>query len=338
MDYSILNEKKIGDRYRSLSTQVRDALDSRDIVQTTERIARFHNIPTERIDTLKQLTSMVLLGFVSVDELPREIGENLHLNFLHSNAITKELYAEVFEGLEDDIKKSYSPIKLKEEDENSDLTDDKGKSVSSRIEIDNNENKNTVRIPINTSISVKKEDGSTPTSINIPIKDTDPKTVPIKSAPSDTRTRPISLIKKDSLKDAPSSSDNDDKSKPLIIYKGSDSHKQEKNKFRKTKKRFSIPFGFFGIGSGSQDKTPQAVSARINKKSDKSNTNNILGTITKREPKKVVHYSNARTPVSPFQGDSENIFQDEKKVNEKNNDIEEKGSFSWPDDSISKGS
>ena len=271
MDYSVLNNKQIGQRYSSLPDQVRDVLDSPDAMSTTRRIARFHNLDTERVEMLQQLAGMVLLGYISVEELPREIGEYLHLNFLHSNAITKELYAEIFEEVAGDLKKIYSPLEGDAGDASEDVGDE-GVIVGDKVvkkkgagaeegtvkikkgeESEDAKNDAATQVPIHTAVAPKKKTKLPVTAARI----SDPAVaVPLAAHGADP-----SDSKRDGPSDAhlPPSKD----AKPLMVYeekRGRTSSRAAKL----TKKRFSMPFGFFGKGAGSSSPaSPQAVTATI---------------------------------------------------------------------------
>ncbi|HXF44226.1 MAG TPA: hypothetical protein VNK70_02055 [Candidatus Paceibacterota bacterium] len=248
IDYFLIDEKKIRERAQSVPKTIEVLLNSENTQKTVQRIAREHFLDEERTTTLSQLTGLVLLGFVSLEDLAHEISENLPLNQVHSRQLTEDLKAAIFEPIKRDLERVYEPV--------------------SRFET-----KEFVPVP------EKKEfiaDEKTPlekigqegikTAIKIEVREKEP---PIEGA-------------------------------PLIIHK-EDSMPAPVQTEKKSFKGLEFPFGFFGKESKSAPSEP--VKVRVEGPTSRSKELHV-----KKEEKKVVHYSELRTPLTPFQKAGDEII------------------------------
>lgn len=111
MDYSLLTEQQLQKRYYSLSRKIRDVLDSENNLKIIHQICRAHQLnDDEKILIVEQLVGLILLGFVSADDLSLEISENIHLNRRHSDDIAFEINRKIFAPIWSEIEKNYSPV------------------------------------------------------------------------------------------------------------------------------------------------------------------------------------------------------------------------------------
>ncbi len=111
MDYSLLTEQQLQKRYYSLSQKIRDVLESENNLKIIHQICRAHQLnDDEKILIVEQLIGLILLGFVSADDLSREIGENIHLNHRHSDDVASEIDRKIFTSIRSEIEKVYSPV------------------------------------------------------------------------------------------------------------------------------------------------------------------------------------------------------------------------------------
>lgn len=117
MDYSSLTERQIQKRYYSLPDNIRDVLESEKEIETIRKICREHHlVGEEKTLIVEQLAGLVLLGFISADDLGREISENIHLNRQHSGDIVSEISGRIFSPIKSDLEKIYSPAAVGEEE------------------------------------------------------------------------------------------------------------------------------------------------------------------------------------------------------------------------------
>ena len=83
-----------------------DVLVSEKNVEILHQICRSHYlISSDKIIILEQLIGLVLLGFVSIDELSREISENININDKHAGDIVGEIDQKIFAPIKADINK-----------------------------------------------------------------------------------------------------------------------------------------------------------------------------------------------------------------------------------------
>ncbi|MEK7464572.1 MAG: hypothetical protein AAB617_02215 [Patescibacteria group bacterium] len=109
MDYSLITEEEVSRRFESAPSAISNLLNSADEKKTIDEISRTHYLNEDKRLILEQLVSLVLLGFVSPNELATEMSNEIPLNFHHSRALAKEIDEKVFAFVRDDLKSSYAP-------------------------------------------------------------------------------------------------------------------------------------------------------------------------------------------------------------------------------------
>lgn len=112
MDYLLITEQQVQKKYNSLPDKIRNVLDLENNVMVVEQICRQHHLDDERILIVNQLIALILLGFVSPNDFRQEIMDNTHLNYQHSDDITKEIYEKIFALIRSEIDKIYSPVEI----------------------------------------------------------------------------------------------------------------------------------------------------------------------------------------------------------------------------------
>lgn len=105
-----LTEQQIQKRFDSLPKNIRDALTSEINTQTILQICQSHYLDEEKTSIIEQLAGLTLLGFVSQEEIKREISENLNLKHKHSEDIAREIDRKIFAPIRMDLEKIYSPV------------------------------------------------------------------------------------------------------------------------------------------------------------------------------------------------------------------------------------
>ncbi len=109
MDYSILTEEQIQKRYDSLPIKLRDISDSENAIEMVRQLCRTHHLDEDRVLIIEQLIGLVILGFISVEELSQEIQENIHLNPRHSAELSQEINRKIFSPIKSELEKVYAP-------------------------------------------------------------------------------------------------------------------------------------------------------------------------------------------------------------------------------------
>jgi len=134
MDFSSLTEKDIKQRYESLPKKLKEALDSEDLKGVVYSICTDHNLhDQEKILMLEQLTGLIILGFVSSEDLRGEITEHLELDHKTSTLIAQEIDKKIFSHYRPELEKVYQPLdKLFEQ--NKEVKMEKRISSNSEIE------------------------------------------------------------------------------------------------------------------------------------------------------------------------------------------------------------
>lgn len=116
MIYNDITIEEILERYDLLPDELIDLLNDPVIEDSIETICKKNNITKpEWINTIKQLASFVVLGFLHYYDLGAEI--NLALNSTNSqlgNEIANEIYLKILEPVKTLLEKNYAPPKPKE--------------------------------------------------------------------------------------------------------------------------------------------------------------------------------------------------------------------------------
>ncbi len=112
MDYSSITEKDLAIRYNYSSSKLKAIFDSKETAVKVDRIcADNHILADEKKIMVFQLTAMVLLGVLHIDDLASEIDHYLSLNnYKFSKAFAEEITKKIFEPVRAEIEKNYRPI------------------------------------------------------------------------------------------------------------------------------------------------------------------------------------------------------------------------------------
>ncbi len=110
MDYSLLTEDILFKRFDSLPLHIQDILSSEKARRLVSQIGRSHYLSREKVDALEQIVSMILLGFVNLRNLKREISDKLFLNYDHTVALANDLDQELLREIRGDLEQIYLPI------------------------------------------------------------------------------------------------------------------------------------------------------------------------------------------------------------------------------------
>ncbi len=110
MNYSLLTEQSINNRFNTVPDTLREALESPQTQKTIRNVSKTQFLNEEKSLILEQLVSLVLLGFLSPQELVHELREQLFLNHEHARVLAKELEDRVFEPVREELAASYNPL------------------------------------------------------------------------------------------------------------------------------------------------------------------------------------------------------------------------------------
>jgi hypothetical protein len=285
MDYSLLTEQQIQKRFDSLPKEIKNVLDSKNDIEIVRQICRNHYLDEERTLMVEQLTGLVLLGFVLPDELSREISKNLNLNIKHSADIAAEIDRKIFAPIRSDLEKVYKPLSsgtLSEEKEVLDL-----RKTETEKEISEEPKKETVfEEPKVISLEEKKEEIKTEEVKPIEVAEE-------KIQPQITQS-PITELPHEG---------------PVIIHK-----EDEIKPIAETKKSLG---GLFGFLRKSKEERISPVKAQVEiglVEADKRGFQDMIEADLRGKAKdesspkiRVVHYTEAPTPVNPFEKTKEEV-------------------------------
>lgn len=115
MDYSLITEQSINNRYNTIPSEVREVLDAAQTQNTIQSVSKANYLDEEKALMLEQLVSLTLLGFLSPEELVHELREQLFLNNEHSRILADELNTKIFAPIKDELIAAYNPLRGGEE-------------------------------------------------------------------------------------------------------------------------------------------------------------------------------------------------------------------------------
>lgn len=111
MNYQLLTQDVMLERYDSLSPEVQGVLNSEEDARIIRSIGKTQYLNEEKLEIFEQLVGLALLGFIHTRELAHFISEELFLNFDHSRALVDELEKKIFAPIQGQLERGYSPIK-----------------------------------------------------------------------------------------------------------------------------------------------------------------------------------------------------------------------------------
>ncbi|MDO8557135.1 MAG: hypothetical protein Q7R98_01590 [Candidatus Jorgensenbacteria bacterium] len=109
MDYSLLTQEIISDRFDTLPEHIQELLASEHTEKLVTQIGKSHYLSREKIGLLEQLVGLVLLGFLDMRDLKQELVDRLYMNFEHATALSNELASEIFNPVKSDLAQIYMP-------------------------------------------------------------------------------------------------------------------------------------------------------------------------------------------------------------------------------------
>lgn len=240
MNYSTITQELIEKRFDVLPEKVRGVLDSEKNREKTNKICSGNFLDEEQSLIVEQLTSLILLGFVSPKQLQSELMINAGLTEENAAKISETIKEEILSEAGNDLGRVYSPL---------------AESTSDEIKIEATKEEVAIKTPIDAI--------------------TGPQTAKIASTAT---AEPA----------------------PFVLYQ--DNQQKQPTEERKPLNRpFSFSFNIF---------KPQNTAPTRSQVQAKIETNEAGKKITEAKavkvtlPHRTVHYSEFRSPVSPFGGNT----------------------------------
>jgi len=106
MDYSLLTEQKISEKYEGLSQDLKNVLSSADTSVIIENIAAKYRLDEEKTTMLIQLVGLVILGFVSFfEDMKEEMKEIIDISPQFIPLIADEIRQKIFSPVINSLQK-----------------------------------------------------------------------------------------------------------------------------------------------------------------------------------------------------------------------------------------
>lgn len=278
MNYSLLTVQDVEKRFSASPDSIKTILESDTPMEVVRQIcAGHHLVDEEKVLMVQQLTSLVLLGFISSHDFDKEMSVELNLDHRHADDIAADIDKKIFRDIAQDINKVYSPL--------ADLR--QPEPVVSENILD---------------LRPKKEEPKAivPPKVEAPkILSFEPKQDLIEIKPKEPAPGEPSLSRASSAPPAPSTSASE--SGPVIIHK-----ELELTPTSGQKDKWSLG-GFFGGTHEKAGTAPSAPSkgpilASVDMGGDVPSSPEARKSIfTPKAPQRIVHYTDFRTPLVPFQ-------------------------------------
>lgn len=240
MNYSTITQELIEKRFDVLPEKVRETLDSEKNREKTNKICSENFLDEEQSLIVEQLTSLILLGFVSPKQLQSELMINAGLTEENAAKVSETIKEEVLSEAGSDLGRVYSPL---------------AEPTSDEIKIEATKEEVAIRTPIDTI--------------------TEPQTIKVSST---TATEPA----------------------PFVLYQDNQ-QKQPVTERKPLNRPFSFSFNIFKPQNTAPSRSQ--VQAKIETiETDKKITE--AKAVKVMLPHRTVHYSEFRSPVSPFGGNT----------------------------------
>ncbi len=283
-----ITKQQANERYEIIPNVLKEALFSMRNANEVYNICQSHHLPEEKIPMVSRLTGRVIFGFIHFGDLAKEIRLTLNLNSEIANSISREIDRKIFAPIRSELQKVYSPIF---ETERPVMAEIKKVEKIKEVEIPKSETEaehfvtETEPLKINLSDEEKKESGKEEA------KEIKPE---IKIEPE------IQLPQPETLEG------------PLIIHK-----EAEFKPLSGTKKSLGGLFGFLKKKETKAEERVSPVKAQVeisnnNLKPLEVEPRKIIETGAQKP--RIVHYTEFRTPISPFGQSAEAVGQKVEKI------------------------
>ncbi|MFH0712822.1 MAG: hypothetical protein V2A55_03160 [Candidatus Jorgensenbacteria bacterium] len=256
-----ISKTELAKRWDELSQSLRDALWSEYNADILWDTCKKEHLSEDKTQIIAALAGDVIMGFLLPEDLSKEIAENTEINREIANNIAQEIEKKILRLVINEIREIYSPPVEKEMAGS--VKDVKGEDV----------------------VRFEKLSAEKPAEIGIEIKRTPASEEPL---------IPISKPEVKTVKEQPAGAT---EARPFVIHKEEEQRPvTEDKKF----KGFEFPFGVFGGEKGGTI-SKEPVRVRVETPGQEKPLDEARGKpFDKAQGKRVVHYSEYRTPLTPF--------------------------------------
>lgn len=288
--------QQILDRYDTLPESLKDAGFSPYNTSLIQKIGEQNHLSEEKISTISLLVGYILFGFVHPEDLAKEIKIELNIAPEIANSIADEIDRKIFMPIRSDLEKVYQPAVAAESVVDlRTIKPPEAPSITTAVP-EQPKTEPSIKGLTEAPVVIKPETKSEAPQI---IPETKPEVAPMvptqEAISSEGEAEPTS----------------GELAEPFILHK-----ETEVKPISGMKKPLGGFFGFLKKKEGEMEEKPEPVKAEveISGKTFESQAPKIAKT---EVPKiRVVHYSEFKTPVSPFGGETISQPKIEKKLEE----------------------
>jgi len=105
-----ITKEQARDRYALLPSSLQDAVFSEQTTAIIASVGEQYHIPDDKLETISSLVGWVLLGFLHLEDLPKEISEGTNLSSQLASDVTGSLTNKIFSSIKSDIDKAFAPV------------------------------------------------------------------------------------------------------------------------------------------------------------------------------------------------------------------------------------
>lgn len=281
-----LTKEEISERFESLPQNLKDAILSASVSSEVERIGQINHLSDDKIARLALVVGRVFMGFIDTDDSTKEIKDYVDVPVEIASSLARELNRKIFNYYEADIVKAYAPAEGV-------TVETKGPATPKPSELRPMEiRKEAEAMPIGKQIPapampspIARIPSPMPTPIPMQRPASEPALIPPMKFTEHTATAAPTAP-------APQTPSAPPASTPFIL------HKEEKVKPISELKPIEISF------TSPETKKPAekplvAAELELGKEEEKRKEP-IIGK-TPEQSQRVVHYSDFRTPINPFE-------------------------------------
>ena len=102
-----ISKQQIDERWDSLPEPLREILYSPTYSNMVWKISEEHHLDDKKAGVILGLTGNIIMGFIHLDDLAKEISLALNLNSEIANSISRELDKKIFSSFNKEINKNY---------------------------------------------------------------------------------------------------------------------------------------------------------------------------------------------------------------------------------------
>lgn len=283
-----LTKEEISERFESLPQNLKDAILSASVSSEVERIGQINHLNEDKIARLALIVGRVFMGFIDTDDSTKEIKDYVDVPVEIASSLARELNRKIFNYYESDIVKAYAPAEgvVMETKESVVQRPAELRPVEIRREAEAMPIGKQAPIPAMPSATTR-----TPSPMPMPMPmqkpTSEPALIPPMKFTEHTAATPIAPAPQ-----KPQTPSTPPTSTPFIL------HKEEKVKPISELKPIEISF------TSPESKKPAEkplVAAELELGKEEEKRKEPIIAKTPEPTQRVVHYSDFRTPINPFE-------------------------------------